>query len=75
MINKEQVQGKANQFVGTLKKEWGKLTDDELSIAEGEAQKFKGIVQERYGLTAEQVEKKYNELKSSCGCDGSSKAA
>jgi len=55
-MNKDQFKGSWRQFKGELKKTWGKLTDDDLLEAEGDYDKFLGVVQKRYGDQKEQVE-------------------
>ena len=45
------------QFKGEIKKQWGKLTDDDLQQAEGEWDKFVGRIQERYGTSREEADK------------------
>ncbi len=75
MINKEQVQGKAQQLKGSIKSTWAKLTDDEVAYYEGQQDKFFGAVKEKYGVAKEEAEKKMKELESNCGCDSSSNRA
>jgi uncharacterized protein YjbJ (UPF0337 family) len=41
--------GKWNQFKGDLKRQWGKITDDDLMVIDGDYDKFVGVLQERYG--------------------------
>ncbi|TMA05443.1 MAG: CsbD family protein, partial [Deltaproteobacteria bacterium] len=48
-MNKDQSKGSWGQFKGELKKQWGKLTDNDLLEVEGDYDKFLGIVQKRYG--------------------------
>lgn len=55
-MNKDQFKGSWRQFKGELKKKWGKLTDDDLLEAEGDYDKFLGVVQKRYGDQKEHVE-------------------
>ena len=55
VVNKDQFQGKWKQFKGDLKKKWGKFTDDDLLIIEGDYEKFEGKLQERYGDKKEDV--------------------
>ncbi|WP_447968138.1 CsbD family protein [Nitrospira sp. M1] len=55
-MNQEQFKGKWNQFKGEVKKQYGKLTDDDLMEIEGDYDKFKGKVQERYGDQTQAVE-------------------
>ena len=75
MMNKEQVQGKAQQLSGSIKSTWGKLTDDEVAFYSGQQDKFFGALKEKYGLAKEEAQKKLKEIEASCGCDSSSKAA
>lgn len=56
-MNREQLEGNWKQLKGAVKEKWGKLTDDDLTIAEGKADKLMGRLQERYGLTKEAAEK------------------
>lgn len=56
-MNKEQFKGNWHQFKGELKKKWGEFTDNDLLEAEGNYDKFLGIVQERYGDRKEEVER------------------
>ena len=59
-MNRDQVEGKWKQMKGEAKVAWGKLTDDELDQAEGNAEKLAGLVQEKYGKTREEAEKEVN---------------
>ncbi|MCM3784747.1 CsbD family protein [Neobacillus mesonae] len=52
--------GKWNQVKGEAKKQWGKLTDDDLDVINGEKDKLVGKLQERYGHTRDQAEKEYD---------------
>ena len=52
--------GKWTQMKGEAKKQWGKLTDDDLDVINGEKDKLIGKLQERYGHTREQAETEYN---------------
>lgn len=54
-MNKDTLQGQLDQFVGAAKTQWGKLTDDDILQVKGDAQKLKGIVQERYGITVDEA--------------------
>ncbi len=62
-MNKEEMKGKWNQLKGQVKKQWGKLTDDDLDRIEGNRDILVGKIQERYGKTKEEAERevdKYN---------------
>ena len=44
------------------RKRWGKLTDDDVTQIEGQAEKMIGKLQERYGYKREQAEKELNDF-------------
>ncbi len=56
-MNKDQIQGNWTQFKGTVKEQWGKLTDDDLDIIAGKRDQLLGRIQERHGLAKEEAEK------------------
>jgi uncharacterized protein YjbJ (UPF0337 family) len=56
-MNREQFKGSWKQFKGELKKQWGKITDDDLLEAEGDYDKFLGIAQKRYEDQKDEVRK------------------
>jgi uncharacterized protein YjbJ (UPF0337 family) len=61
-MNWDQVQGKWKQYKGQLRAQWGKLTDNDLEVIEGNRQQLVGKVQEYYGLTKEAAEKQVDEF-------------
>ena len=56
-MNSDQLKGNWKQLMGDAKKQWGKLTDDDLKQVEGHKDKLVGKIQERYGSTREEAEK------------------
>jgi uncharacterized protein YjbJ (UPF0337 family) len=54
-MNTDQIQGQWRQWKGEAKTQWGKLTDDELTQSEGNAEKLAGYIQERYGFAKERA--------------------
>ena len=42
---------------GSVRKQWGKLTDDDLDVFAGERERLVGKIQERYGIAKEEAEK------------------
>jgi uncharacterized protein YjbJ (UPF0337 family) len=56
-MNWEQAKGQWMQVKGSVRKQWGKLTDDDLDVIAGEREKLAGKIQERYGMTKEEAEK------------------
>lgn len=61
-MNKDIIEGKWEQLKGTLQKNWGKLTNDDLDIIKGDAKLLAGKLQERYGMTKEEAEKASKDL-------------
>jgi uncharacterized protein YjbJ (UPF0337 family) len=66
IMNKEQVQGKSEQLKGSIKKTWGKLTDNDIMLLEGKRDQFIGKLKEHYGLSKEDAEKKIKALEDAC---------
>lgn len=60
-MNSDILKGNWKQFRGEIKKQWGKLTNDDLDVIAGEYDKLVGQVQERYGYTREQAEEEIDE--------------
>lgn len=52
-MNSDILEGKWKQLKGSVKDQWGKLTDDDLDRIEGNYDKFEGTLQERYGWKKE----------------------
>ena len=59
-MNTDQLQGNWKQFKGKVKEQWGKLTDDDLTIINGQQEQLLGKLQERYGYTKEQAEREFS---------------
>jgi uncharacterized protein YjbJ (UPF0337 family) len=56
-MNRDIAAGKWKQLKGEVKRQWGKLTDDEIDQIEGNSEKLTGLVQERYGKSREEAER------------------
>ena len=56
-MNKDQATGSWKELKGKLRQQWGKLTDDDLSVIEGSAEELSGRIQTRYGIAREEAEK------------------
>ena len=61
-MNKETLKGKWEQLKGNLQKQWGKLTDDDIEVIQGNAKVLVGKLQERYGMTKEEAQKAVDEF-------------
>jgi uncharacterized protein YjbJ (UPF0337 family) len=61
-MNWDQVQGNWKQWSGRIREKWGKLTDDELTTAAGRREQLSGLLQERYGIAADQAHKELDAM-------------
>ena len=62
----KQVDGKFEQLKGEIKKTWGKLTDNDVMLFNGQKDKFFGKLKEMHGVEREEAEKKMAELEKTC---------
>ena len=62
IMNKDILKGKWLQVKGDVRKWWGHLTDDDVDMIQGDAEKFVGKLQERYGYGREQAENELNDF-------------
>ena len=63
-MNDDKIKGNWKQLAGKVKAKWGKLTDDDLKIAEGNSEYLEGKIQERYGIAREEAKKQVKEFNS-----------
>lgn len=61
-MNNDRIKGQWKQLQGKLKARWGKLTDDDLTVADGNAQYLAGKLQERYGIAKDEAERQVREF-------------
>jgi uncharacterized protein YjbJ (UPF0337 family) len=61
-MNSDTLQGQWKQLRGGIKEAFGKLTDDDLLQADGNADKVLGKLQERYGYTKEEAQNEWNKF-------------
>src|SRR5438270_145438 len=61
LMNEDRMEGKWKQMKGGLKSRWGKLTDDDLDVIEGQKDQLVGKVQERYGIAKDEAQKQVDE--------------
>ena len=64
-MNWDQIQGKWQQTKGSLRQQWGKLTDNDLEMIAGNRDKLIGVLQERYGIAKEEAQKRADQWVSS----------
>jgi uncharacterized protein YjbJ (UPF0337 family) len=72
-MNWDQVEGKWTQMKGSIKQQWGKLTDDDLDYIAGSRDKLIGKLQERYGLAKEEANEKADNWYNSMATPATSK--
>lgn len=58
-MSEDMFKGAWKQLKGNVKKQWGKLTDDDMLAIEGNKDVLIGKLQERYGYSRVQAEKDY----------------
>lgn len=60
-MNQDILKGRWEQLKGSLKTQWGKLTDNDITLIEGERDKLVGKVRERYGLARDDAERQVDD--------------
>ena len=55
-MNWDRIEGNWKQVKGSVKEQWGKLTDDELDVIAGKRASLVGRIQESYGISKDEVE-------------------
>ena len=61
-MNSNQFKGQWKQLEGQAKQMWGKLTEDDWTVADGDLDKLTGRIQERYGDAKEAVRAQLGKL-------------
>ena len=56
-MNWDRIEGNWKQFKGQVRQKWGKLTDDDLNVIEGNRMELAGRLQQRYGYAKNQAER------------------
>jgi uncharacterized protein YjbJ (UPF0337 family) len=62
VMNEDKLKGQWKQVAGKVKEKWGKLTDDDLKVAEGNSEYLAGKIQERYGIARDEARKQVREF-------------
>jgi uncharacterized protein YjbJ (UPF0337 family) len=61
-MNEDTIKGQWKQLAGKLKTKWGKLTEDDLKVAEGDSEYLAGKIQERYGVARDEARRQVKEF-------------
>ena len=67
-MNRQTVAGEWKQLKGKIKEKWGKLTDDDLRVVEGQKDQLAGFLEKRYGYAKDAARKNADEFYRNCGC-------
>ncbi len=57
----DRIKGNWKQAKGEVQKQWGKLTDDDMDVIEGEREKLSGQIQARYGVAKDEADRQIND--------------
>ena len=55
-MNTDTFKGQWNQLKGRVRRQWGKLTDDDVDQIQGNAEILLGKLQERYGRSKDEAQ-------------------
>jgi uncharacterized protein YjbJ (UPF0337 family) len=61
-MNTDILKGQWKQIKGEIQKQWGKLTEDEIDVINGDREKLEGRLQEMYGYTRDQARQEVNDF-------------
>lgn len=64
-MNKDTIGGKWKQLRGRIQTQWGKLTNDDLDVVEGNGEYLAGKIQERYGVAKDEATKQVRDFERS----------
>lgn len=65
-MNTEIIEGNWEQLKGKAQIQWGKLSNDDLDVAAGNAKVLAGKVQERYGIEKDEAERQVEHWCKNC---------
>ena len=61
-MNWDEIEGNWKKFAGDLKVYWGRLTDDDLEIIQGQREKLSGELQRKYGIARDEAEEEIEDF-------------
>ncbi|PQO46577.1 CsbD family protein [Blastopirellula marina] len=64
-MNWDTIKGNWKQFQGNVRKNWGKLTNDDMEVIAGHKDRLVGKIQERYGVAKEEAERQIEKFSKS----------
>ncbi|MBP1886030.1 MULTISPECIES: CsbD family protein [Sinorhizobium] len=60
-MNWDIIEGRWTEFKGKAQGQWGKLTNDDLDVINGNRKELAGRIQARYGIAKEEAERQIDE--------------
>lgn len=61
-MNNDKIEGQWRQLAGKLQAKWGKLTDNDVDVAEGNREYLAGKLQEHYGFGKDEAHRQIAEF-------------
>lgn len=61
-MNEDTIEGNWNELKGRAKKQWGKLSDNQLDVIAGKRDQLAGEIQNAYGVSREEAEKQVKDF-------------
>lgn len=58
-MDTDRLKGAWHQVKGAVRLQWAKLTDDDLEAVDGDSERLKGRIQERYGYNKDRAREEY----------------
>ena len=65
----EQFEGKWEELRGRVKEKWGKFTDSDMAIIQGNRGKLLSTLRTRYRYSANRADKELNAFVKGCSCE------
>jgi uncharacterized protein YjbJ (UPF0337 family) len=60
-MNSDEMKGKWKQLKGSVRERWGKLTDDDVDIINGQNEQLVGKIQEKYGIAKDEAQRQVDD--------------
>jgi uncharacterized protein YjbJ (UPF0337 family) len=57
----DKVSGNWKRFKGSIRRQWGRLTDNEVQVAKGNREALNGYIQARYGIDREKADRQIDD--------------
>jgi len=61
-MNEDVLKGKWKEIKGSVKENWGKFTDEDITEIEGKQEKLLGLLQKTYGYSKEKADEEYKQF-------------